>query len=71
MGCSCKCLINISNRVTPKSASIIHHIYTSLLDKLLFTSVAVTDISDHYPTFCIIPLDKSNLKQQEKSLFAI
>ena len=48
--------------MTPNSATVIDHIYTSLLDKSLFSGVAVTDISDHYLTFCVIPLDKSKLK---------
>ena len=64
MGCSCKYVINIGlpATVTPFSATLIDHIYTSPLDKSLFSDVAVADISDHNPKFCVIPLDKSKLK---------
>ena len=49
--CTCKCLIDVLTRVNHNSATLINHIFTSLLNKWLVCGVAVADISDHDPTF--------------------
>ena len=62
---SCKCLINIATRVNINSATLLDHVYTSLLKNILLSGVLVTDISGHYPIFSLISNAGKNYKTEK------
>ena len=47
-------LINIPTRVTENSATIIDHIITNHHQHHIFSGVIKSDLSDLYPTLCIV-----------------
>ena len=55
IGSAVKCLINQPTRVCQNSKSLLGHIYSSNLNNQLMPGIAISDISDHYPIFALIP----------------
>ncbi|KAJ8025074.1 hypothetical protein HOLleu_35175 [Holothuria leucospilota] len=47
-------LIDKPTRVTTSTSSLIDNIFTNVANHILKSGVLVTDISDHYPIFCVI-----------------
>ena len=47
-------LITKPTRITEYSATLIDHMYTSYPDQILSSGILITDISDHFATFCKI-----------------
>ena len=58
-------LINIPTRVTENSATIMDHITTNDHQHHFFPGVIKSDLSYHYPTFCIV----SNLVNKKVSKY--
>jgi hypothetical protein len=56
-------LIDLPTRVKTKSASLIDHIFTNILDVKLSPGVLFNDITDHFPTFTLI--NKHNNKHNK------
>ena len=50
-------LISRPTRITDHSASLIDHIYSNKINKVISSSVVTHDISDHLATLCTISLD--------------
>ena len=59
ISCCVKCAINQPTRVTKNSKTLIDHIYFNNFQQVICSGALVSDISDHYPTFAVIPFDKS------------
>ena len=47
-------LITKATRITDHTATLIDHIYTNLLEKIINAAICTTDITDHLPVFCTI-----------------
>ena len=58
IGSAVKCLINQPTRVCKNSKSLLDHIYSNNLNNQLMPGIAISDISDHYPVFALIPCVK-------------
>ena len=58
IGSAVKCLINQPTRVSKNSKSLLDHIYSNNLNNQLMPGIAISDISDHYPVFALIPCVK-------------
>ena len=59
ISCCVKCAINQPTRVTNTSKTLIDHIYFNSFQKVNCSGTLVSDISDHYPIFAVIPFDNS------------
>ena len=53
MNFSVKIVIANPTRVTRSTAAIIDHIYANSIQQNLTCGIIVTDITDHFPVFCI------------------
>ena len=58
IGSAVECLINQPTRVCKNSKSLLDHIYSNNLNNQLMPGIAISDISDHYPVFALIPSAK-------------
>ena len=58
-------LITKPTRITDHSKTLIDHIYTNMPLSEVLSGIAVCDISDHLPVFCVmnVPCQKINNKQ--------
>ena len=55
MGSAIKCLINQPTKVCKNSKSLLDDICSNNLNNQLMPGMAISDISDHYPVFALIP----------------
>ena len=62
-------LINIPTRVTENSAAIIDYIVTNDHQHHIFSGVINSDLSDHYPTFCIVSNLVNNKVSKYKAIY--
>ena len=44
--------IDKATRITPKTATLIDHIYSNIITKSVRSGILTFDISDHLPVFC-------------------
>ena len=51
VGYSIKCTINKPTRIFKYSKTLLHHIYTNCSYSSAISGIALSDISDHFPTF--------------------
>ena len=62
----CFNLITKPTRITSHSSTLLDHLYTNMLSKQITSGILTHDISDHLPTFCIIPI-KVDIVEQTKT----
>ena len=55
ISCSVKCIVNKATRISDSSKTLIDHVYVNNEQKKTLGGVALMDISDHLPTFAVIP----------------
>ena len=60
-------LVQSPTRVTPKSSTLIDHVYTTKPDSVLFTDVPILSISDHYPVVCTLSHRVPKIKRNQHS----
>ena len=53
----CKLYPGLTTRITDHSATLIDHIYTNKINKVISSSVVTHDLSDHLSTLVTISLD--------------
>ena len=58
IGSAVKCLINQPTRVCKNSKSLLDHNYSNNLNNQLMPGIVISDISDHYSVFALIPTVK-------------
>ena len=56
LSCSVKCVIDQPTRVTAYSKTLLDHIYVNSRQQNVSGGIAVSDISDHFPTFAVIEI---------------
>ena len=56
LSCSVKCVIDQPTRVTAHSKTLLDHIYVNSRQQNVSGGIAVSDISDHFPTFAVIKI---------------
>ena len=54
-------IVNLPTRVTNTTSTLIDHIYTNRPQLISETCIPVCGISDHYPTFCTLKLNKDKI----------
>ena len=57
---NCRSVIDKPTRITETSATLLDHIYTNDVSNNISSGIAVTDVSDHFPTFICVKTDKIN-----------
>ena len=50
----CLNFIDKATRITPKTATLIDHIYSNIITKSVRSGILTFDISDHLPVFCTV-----------------
>ena len=68
LSCSVKCVIDQPTRVTAHSKTLLDHIYVNSRQQNVSGGIAVSDISDHFPTFAVIEI-KAGQKKQTDQIF--
>ena len=59
-------LISKPTRVRGNAATLIDHMYTDMLDKHYNCGIVITDIADHFGTYCIIELNPSSYAREQQ-----
>ena len=62
-------LITKPTRISNNSSTIIDHIITNDLKHELQTFIVKSDLTDHYPIFCVINKNSTNNKKNIEKLF--
>ena len=62
LSCSVKCVIDQPTRVTAHSKTLLDHIYVNSRQQNVSGGIAVSDISDHFPTFAVIKIKAGQKK---------
>ena len=60
-------LITLPTRIGNRSATIIDHILTNILDDNFDTGIIISDISDHFPVFYVIKEKEMEISLSQKS----
>ena len=68
LSCSVKRVIDQPTRVTAHSKTLLDHIYVNSRQQNVSGGIAVSDISDHFPTFAVIEI-KAGQKKQTDQIF--
>ena len=61
---SIKCAINKPTRITETSKTLLDHLYTNNHNRLIFSGIIISDISDHFPIFAFICNSKAKTKKK-------
>ena len=65
VGYSIKCTINKPTRIFNNSKKLLDHIYTNCCHSSAISGIALSDISDHFPSFMYLPDRKIKKKLTE------
>ena len=68
LGYSVKCCINKPTRISVSRKSLLDHLYTNDFNRLIFSGIALCDISDHLPTFIFIK-DIKHIKKKSEEVY--
>ena len=59
----CKCAIDLPNRITNHSKTLMDHIYFNDFNKQTTRGIIISDVSDHYGTFILTSKYKTHSKK--------